>query len=226
MLPMLRRQFSSTLAVFLTLVAVPAAGARRGRLRPVAALRADRERAAARRLPPGDRRARGAAVAGDRRHRHERSDARRSKGLIGVDVPAWTGVTGDGALVIGTPALADRLGARLGRRAEGPRPRGLRHPRHARSAASAPSSWRRPATAARSTAPSTCCACCRSATPIRGSTCARSRATSCASSTTGTTSTARSSAATPAARCGSGTSCRRRSIRGCTTTRAPTSRSA
>ena len=41
---------------------------------------------------------------------------RALKGLIGTDVPVWTDVTGDGALVIGTRVVADRVGPRLGRR--------------------------------------------------------------------------------------------------------------
>ena len=196
MLPMLRRQFSSTLAVFLMLVALPAAArAEDGydlwlRYAPIesAPLR-DAYRQAIAGLVVQQTPATGAIVT--------KEVTRALKGLLGVDVPAWTDVTGDGALVIGTAVVAHRLGPRLGRRPEGPRPRGLRHPRARASAASAPSSSRRPATAARSTARSTSCACCRPATPIQRLDVREQAAPpGRASSTTGTTSTARSSAAT------------------------------
>ena len=101
MLPMLRRQFSSTLAVFLMLVALPAAArAEDGydlwlRYAPIesAPLR-DAYRQAIAGLVVQQTPATGAIVT--------KEVTRALKGLIGVDVPAWTGVTGDGALVIGT----------------------------------------------------------------------------------------------------------------------------
>ena len=101
MLPMLRRQFSSTLAVFLMLAAVPAAArAEDGydlwlRYAPIesAPLR-DAYRQAIAGLVVQQSPATGAIVT--------KEVTRALKGLIGVDVPTWTGVTGDGALVIGT----------------------------------------------------------------------------------------------------------------------------
>jgi alpha-glucuronidase len=99
----LRRQFSSTLAVFLALVALPvAARAEDGydlwlRYAPIesAPLR-DAYRQAIAGLVVQQTPATAAIVT--------KEMTRALKGLIGVDVPAWTSVGGDGALVIGTPA--------------------------------------------------------------------------------------------------------------------------
>ena len=101
MLLPLRRRFSSTLAVFLVLAAFPAAA--RGedgyqlwlRYAPVesAPLR-DAYRQAIAGLVVQQTPATGAIVT--------REVTRALKGLIGTDVPVWTNVTGDGALVIGT----------------------------------------------------------------------------------------------------------------------------
>ena len=101
MLPMLRRQFSSILAVLFLLVAAPAAArAEDGydlwlRYAPIesAPLR-DAYRRAIAGLVVQQTPATGAVVT--------KEVTRALKGLVGVDVPAWTGVSGDGALVIGT----------------------------------------------------------------------------------------------------------------------------
>ena len=124
------------------------------------------------------------------------------------------------------PRVADRVRARLGRGAEEPGAGRIRHPPRAgrRQARARRRLRRRPRRALRHVPPAA--AALRPARRSRSSTSARSRATSSGCSITGTTWTDRSSAATPGARCGSGRSCRRRSIRGCTTTRARTRRSA
>jgi len=101
MLLPLRRRFSSTLAVLLVLAAAPAAArAEDGydlwlRYAPIesAPLR-DAYRQAIAGLVVQQTPATGAIVT--------REVTRALKGLIGIDVPVWTNVTGDGALVIGT----------------------------------------------------------------------------------------------------------------------------
>jgi len=101
MLPIPRRLFSSTLAVFLALGAGPAAArAEDGydlwlRYAPIesAPLR-DAYRQAIAGVVVQQSPATGAIVT--------KEVTRALKGLIGIDVPAWTAVTGDGALVIGT----------------------------------------------------------------------------------------------------------------------------
>ena len=226
MLLLLRRRFSSTLAVFLVLAALPAtARAEDGyqlwlRYAPVesAPLR-DAYRQAIAGLVVQQTPATGAIVT--------REVTRALKGLIGIDVPVWTNVTGDGALVIGTASspIVSALG--WGDVLKGLGPEGYVDPRRRGSAAGAPSSSPRSATVGALYGTFHLLRLLQTATPIQRLDVARAAAPPAAHARiTGTTSTARSSAATPADRSGSGTSCRRRSIRATPTTPARTRRSA